>query len=128
MPDVLICDRDRSFTASLEKLLEGSGYAVETSEPGSPAIQKLLGGSVGLVVLRIHVDDGEGLEMIPLIHQIDRELPIIAVGDTESLEMERKVRVEKVFYYMVQPLDVDEVREVVDRAMQAQGKRGASHP
>ncbi len=124
MPDVLICDRDRSFARSLETSLIECGYTVEISDAGKRAVQKLLSDPCGTVVLGVHVDNAEGLETIPTIHQIDRELPIVAVGDEGSLEMERKVRMEKVFYYRVQPVDFDELREVIRRALEGREDRG----
>lgn len=115
MPDVLICDQDRSSADSIKTFLIGCGYTIEVSNVGSRAVQKLLSRPFGVVMLGVH--DAEALEMIPVIHQIDRELPIVAIGDEESLEMERKVRLEKVFYYMVRPVDLDELKEVVCRAL-----------
>ena len=124
MSDILIYDRDRTFARSLETFFTGSGYTVETFDVGSRAVQKLLSGLYGVVVLGVHIDDVEELEIIPIIHQIDRELPVVAVGDGESLEMERKVRLKKVFYYMVQPVDLDEMTEVVRRAIEGREDRG----
>jgi DNA-binding NtrC family response regulator len=71
-----------------------------------------------MVLLGVHEEDPDGVEMIPLVHQIDRNLPVVVVGDGVSLDMERRVRLEKVFYYMVQPVDFDEMRQVVQRALQ----------
>ncbi len=121
MSDVLICDRDRSFAESLEEVLGEWGYTVEISDVGSRAVQKLLAGSCGMVVLGVQEGDQDGVEMIPLVHQISRDLPVVVVGDGGSLEMERRVRLEKVFYYMVQPVDFDEMKQVVQRALQGKG-------
>ena len=118
MSDVLICDRDRTFAESLEEVLSDWGYAAEVSDVGSRAVQKLLGGTCKMVLLGVHEEDPDGVEMIPLVHQIDRNLPVVVVGDGVSLDMERRVRLGKVFYYMVQPVDFDEMRQVVQRALQ----------
>ena len=121
MSDVLICDRDRSFAESLERVLSDWGYAAEVTDVGSRAVQKLLAGSCGMIVLGVHEGDHDGVDMIPLVHQISRDLPVVVVGDGGSLEMERRVRLEKVFYYMVQPVDFDEMKQVVQRALQGKG-------
>ena len=124
MSDILICHRNRSFAESLEAFLAGCGYTVQVSDVGSRGIQKVLSGSCGVVVVGVHVTDTEGLEMIPVVHQVDRQLPVVAVGDEGSLEMERKARLAKVFYYMVQPVDFDELKKVVSRALQGQEDPG----
>ena len=122
--DILICDEDRDLAGSLKTFLVGCGYTVQVSNRGSRGIQKLLSDPCGVVVLGVHVGDVEGLEMLPVIHEIDGELPVVAIGDRESMDMERTVRMAKVFYYMVLPLDFDELREVVSRAMQRQKDTG----
>ena len=124
MPDVLICDRDSDFAKWLGEYLEECAYGVEIADVGTKGVQRLLSDPVGVVVLGVKPDDTEGLEMIPVIHQIDQGLPIVAVGSEESLEMERKVRLENVFYYTVQPVDLEEVKEAVGRALTG---RGAKH-
>ena len=124
MPDVLICDRDRSLAGSVEKFLTRHGYAVHVSDLGSRGIHQILAEPCGVVVLGVYADDAEGIEMIQVVHQIDRNLPVVAVGDRESLEMERQVRMAKVFYYTVLPVDFDEVREAVSRALQRQKDTG----
>ena len=125
--DVLIWHPDGSLTRSLETFLMGCGYTVEVADTGPAAIRKLLSDTWGLIVLGVQIDDDEGFEMIPLIHQIDRELPVVAVGNEGSLEMERKVRLEQVFYYMVQPVDFGEMKEVACRALQGRRHGGKRH-
>jgi DNA-binding NtrC family response regulator len=125
MPDdVLIYARDGALIRSLQTSLTGCGYHVETSDAFSQTVQKLLSTQFGVLVLGVYIDDAESLEMIALAHQIDAQLPIVTIGDRESLQMERKVRLEKVFYYMVQPIDRHEVETAVHQALEKGGRRG----
>lgn len=124
MPDVLIYARDGALVKSLQTSLTWCGYHVETSDALSRTVQKLLSERFGALVLGVYTNDIESVEMIALAHQIDAQLPIVTIGDRESLQMERKVRQEKVFYYMVQPIDRHEVETAVHQALERGGRRG----
>jgi DNA-binding NtrC family response regulator len=59
----------------------------------------------------------EHLDMIPLIHAVRSELPIIVIAEEDSLELERAARQKKIFYYLVHPLDRSEVEAVLEDAL-----------
>ena len=117
MPDVLICERDRSVAQSWAELLAADGRTVDVAEPVKVAVEEALSESCGMVVVTVSPRDDEGLELIPAVHEVDPKMPVVAVGETESLELEREARIRKVFYYLVQPVEPDELKAVVGRAL-----------
>jgi len=65
------------------------------------------------VVLGIGRRTKARLEMIPVIRAVWSELPIIVVGNEDSLELERRARQAGIFYYFVHPLEKPEVEAVL---------------
>ena len=117
MPDVLICERDHSVAQSWAELLAADGHTVSVVEPVKVAVEGALSEPCGMVVVTVSPGDDEGLELIPAVHEVDQKMPVVVVGETESLELEREARIRKVFYYLVQPVEPDELKAVVGRAL-----------
>ncbi len=63
------------------------------------------------------------LEVVPLIHAVRHELPVIVVAEDDSLELERSAREKGIFYYLVRPIEASEVRAVLqDLLRRAEGR------
>ncbi len=118
MPDVLICDRDRVFTRLLAEYLIGQGLTVGIIENACKEKQSVLSKPFGVVIVGVYEGDPDTLEVISVIHRLDNGLPIIAVGNKTSLELERRTRLAKVFYYAVQPVNFDELKAVIFRGLE----------
>jgi DNA-binding NtrC family response regulator len=66
------------------------------------------------VVLGVGRDTLAHLDMIPLIRAVRRELPVILIAEDASLELERRARQHKIFYYLVHPIERSEVNAVLN--------------
>ena len=68
----------------------------------------------------IHINDRleegavTGVEIIQVLKKLDPRLPIVVITEGCSFETERKARVAGVFFYMLKPLNAQEVRSVLD--------------
>ena len=49
-----------------------------------------------------------------MIRVVRRELPVILIAEDASLELERRAREHKIFYYLVHPIERSEVEAVVE--------------
>jgi DNA-binding NtrC family response regulator len=117
MMTILLCDRDPLFAEAIERLLAEAGYTVETTNRPEEAISRLLPKRFGAMIFGLHSEKEEDAETIPVINRIDRQLPIIAIAEDDSLDLERRARKGKLFYYAVRPIDIEEVKEVVNQAV-----------
>ena len=120
MSTILVGDGNYSFLQCLEEMLFAKDYQIEVTESASELIQKLLRKKFEVLVLGTNIKNMDGLEVIPIAKQIDKNLPIIVVADCGSLETERKARMQNIFYYFVKPVNPDEMKAVLREAM---GKR-----
>jgi len=112
---VLVLSR-RSPGTELAATLDELGFQAEWTDSGAGAICEAAAGDLALCVIGVSREDEEDLEFLPCLNQVDPWLPVIVVNDRDSLETQRKVRSHRVFYYLVEPLDRDEVRAVIDAA------------
>ena len=116
MSTILIGDANSSFLRWLEEMLFAEDYQIDTAESASELIQKLLRRNFESLVLNTNIKGMDGLEVIPIVKQIDKKLPIIVVADCGSLETEKKARMQNIFYYFVKPIYPDEMKEVLREA------------
>jgi DNA-binding response OmpR family regulator len=54
------------------------------------------------------------LDVIPMIRAVGKDPPVIVVAEEDSLDLERRARQHPVFYYLVHPLEQNEVKAVLD--------------
>lgn len=102
--------------AELAAALDELGFQAEWTDSGAVAVCEAAAGDVALCVIGLSRESEEDLEYLPCLNQVDPWLPVIVVNDRDSIETQRKVRSHRVFYYLVEPLDRDEVRAVIDAA------------
>ena len=102
--------------AEMAAALDDLGFQTEWTDSGAGAVCEAAAGDLALCVIGVSRLGEEDLEYLPCLNQVDPGLPVIVVNDCDSLETQRKVRSHRVFYYLVEPLERDEVRAVIDAA------------
>lgn len=122
MSDILVCNSDRPLSQYLVNLLSEEGHRVEVTQKGSDAIQKILSKKFKAVILGMDIEGMSGVEVISIVNKIDTTLPIIAIATDDSLEAERRVRSEKIFYYFIKPINGKEMRAVIRDAIRKKGE------
>lgn len=116
-PFILIADDDESIRGLLREVLAEEGYKVKTVESGIMAIKKSLKQTVDVLILDIHMAGMSGIGVIPILKKARPYLPIITITGDTSVETERKVRAEGIFYYFVKPFDLEEMKKAVKSAL-----------
>lgn len=117
MGSVLISNGNFGLKSYLFDLLSAEGYKVETAKNCFDVIQRVLTGRYDVVVLGIDNEEAIALETIRVINKIDINLPIIAMTHDPSFETQKRVRQEKIFYYILKPIDREEIKAAVRNAM-----------
>lgn len=103
--------------AALVAAMEAAGLAMEWTASGPAAVSEVLAGNVAVCVVVAGRRNSEGVDFLPCINQINPLLPVIVLSDADSIELQRRIRACKVFYYFVGPLEGDEAREVFRAAL-----------
>lgn len=115
MAEILVVDRDPiSVRATLTHL---QAYDVQVATTFSQARDLQRSHGYRLIILSVYTDAFNTPGMIESLYEINDQVRIVAVGDQSSLDLERTVRLSKVFFYMIRPIDFSELKAVIKRAL-----------
>lgn len=117
IPKILIFSRRPADGNNLTKILVSEGYQVNWTDSGPEAMCQALSRELGAVIIFLQKKGYRELEYVPCLNRIDHTLPVIVISDHDSLKLQREVRQYKVFYYLPQPLDMEEIKAVLRDAM-----------
>lgn len=114
MPDILVVDRDlMSARAMIPHLKPHSVHIAQTQQQAIGVLDVCR-----VVILAVYADAPNISNMtIASLYRTKPELRIVAVGDQSSLDLERAVRLSQVLFYMIRPIDYEELNMVVQRAL-----------
>lgn len=108
---------------ALAAVLGDAGLEMEWAGSGPAAVSEVLAGNVAVCVVVAGGRGDEELDFLPCINQVDPLLPVIVLSAADSLELQRRIRSCKVFYYLVGPPADGEAREVLAAALPRRGGR-----
>ncbi|PYV65278.1 MAG: Fis family transcriptional regulator [Acidobacteria bacterium] len=86
MPNILICDDERSICEMLDIALRREGYKVETANSGEMAKRKLESALYDVVVTDIKMPNINGIEVLKHAHQISPESAVILITAVDDYE------------------------------------------
>ncbi len=115
---VLIVDDERTLARSIKLFLEEQGYEAEVANDGDRALQLLEKVHPDVVFLDLRLPKASGLDLLKRIRAYD---PVVAaVMMTAHGTIENAVEAMKLgaFDYVTKPVDLDEVKIIVERAQE----------
>jgi len=115
-PAVILCDADRSEVSQLKELLAPL-YDLVLSTAPVEALNSLMSSSFETMLLGLNKKDKSFLELIPLVKKLQPTLPIIVIADGRSLEEQRAVQRQGVFYFLPRPIASKEILSAVANAV-----------
>ena len=86
MPNLLICDDERSICEMLDITLRREGYKVETVNSGEAAIRKLDSALFDVVITDIRMPNINGIEVLKHAHKVSPESAVILITAVEDYE------------------------------------------
>ena len=114
---ILLIEDDASTASSLEKVLRGEGYEVDTAGRGDEGLQRALGDRYAVVLTDLRLPGLTGLELVAQLHAAKPKLPIIlmtAHGTTETAIEATKLGA---CDYLLKPFEADELLDLVGSAV-----------
>lgn len=119
---ILIVDDDRSLREFLEIFFAKEGFRVFTAGDGEEALKLLEKTSVDLVLADIRMPKVDGLKFLKLLRRRGLKLPIIMITAYASLDSAVEAKKEGAFDYVSKPFKLDELRTLVNKALQRKEK------
>src|SRR5258707_93947 len=114
---ILIVDDDRSIRRTLEKFLGGEGYEVTTAHDAPSAIAATAG--VDLVLLDLGLPGGSGFDVLSALEGKPSRPTVVVVTARDDMQSTVKAIQLGAYEYLVKPVDIDRLREVVRTAIES---------
>jgi DNA-binding response OmpR family regulator len=118
MPTILIVDDDDAIRGMLYDLLSEK-YQCDTASMAEEALQYLQVEKYDAILTDIAMPGLTGVELLKRIQETDSNTPVILISGKGS-EQDPKALIDLgAFAYVTKPFDLDEIEEVVERAIMA---------
>jgi DNA-binding NtrC family response regulator len=118
MPRLLVVDDEANILYAIQKHFQSDTLEVAVAQTGRQGLELVRDFHPDAVLLDVRLHDMSGMEVFDLIRQLDARLPVILVtafGDTETAIEAMK---RGAFEYLLKPLDIHQLREVLERALE----------
>ena len=114
---VLIVDDDAEIRALLEEFLDQHGYAVRSAATAESAFWALMHEVPDVVLLDISMPGLSGVEIIPAIRNVSRDVKIIMVSGSTDVELSKRALAYGAFDYVTKPVDTEYLLRSLEAAM-----------
>jgi len=121
MQGILIMDEDKGTMKQLAELFIDAGYHVTLTDSVASAIYGILKKTAQVVVMGSKCDNLMAADLVPIMKQCNKNLPIILIAAETSLTLLRQLRCEGIFYHALSPSDNtgrEEIRQAVHCAFE----------
>lgn len=124
MTAILVIDDDRSVRHLVSKAFDGNGIVVETASNVEEGLQLLTQRrpTIDVCLLDIMLPGISGLEAVDRFQQLDPKLPIIFITSMNSSDTAIEAMKRGAYDYIVKPLDIAHLHELVARAVEIRRK------
>jgi two-component system response regulator HydG len=114
---ILVVDDDRAHRTMLRTLLGGWGYSVQETDDGAGAIDEVHERPYDLVLMDVRMVKISGLEALPEIKRHNPAIPVLIMTAYSSVQTAVDALKKGAYDYLTKPLDFDELRLSIERAM-----------
>jgi two-component system nitrogen regulation response regulator GlnG len=118
MPKPLVVDDEPNVLYSIEKGLQSDELEVVVAPTGRLGIELVAQARPDAVILDVRLSDMSGLEVFDSIRKCAPRLPVIIITAYASTETAIEAMKRGAFEYLLKPVDLHQLREVVQRALE----------
>jgi two-component system response regulator HydG len=115
---ILVVDDDLAHRTMLRTLLGGWGYDVAEADDGQSAVEAVHKHPFDLILMDIRMIRVSGLEALVEIKRFNPAIPVVIMTAYASVETAVKALKEGAYDYLTKPLDFDELKIIMERAME----------
>jgi len=109
MGKLLIVDDDLSILMVLKMRLESEGYQVEVASEIKAAKDLAVRNEYELAILDLKLPDGNGIDLMKSIHEVDPGLPVIILTAYGTIESAIEAMKAGAYKYLKKPFDYREL-------------------
>ncbi|MBI3785094.1 MAG: nitrogen regulation protein NR(I) [Deltaproteobacteria bacterium] len=115
---ILIADDEESIRWVLRTALSGEGHAVEDLDRGEAALQRLIDERYDLALVDIKMPDLDGLSLLTRAREANVQTPIVIITAQNTMANAIEAMKRGAYDYLTKPFDLEEVRLLVQRALE----------
>ena len=115
---ILIVDDEEIIIRSCLRILDGDNYVVDSLQDGWEALRKIDEENYDVIILDIMMPKIDGLEVLQHVKERHPEIDVIMVTGLSQIQTAVKAMKLGAFDYLSKPFDPDELKLVVDRALE----------
>ena len=116
-PKLLIVDDDTGHLAMLATMTKGWGYGADKAEDGSEAVAKIKERPYDAVLMDVRMARVGGIEALKEIKEYNPAVPVIIMTAFSSVNSAKEALKAGAYDYLTKPLDFDELRLALERAL-----------
>lgn len=114
---ILLVDDDKSILRTFTRILEKSGYNIDTAETGKEATDKALNRQYDLALVDIHLPDMDGTDLLAKLKKPLQHAVKIMITGFPSLETGVKALDEGADAYLVKPVKPQELLVLIEEKL-----------
>ena len=118
-PSILVVDDELKICQFLEVLLKREGYRVSSVQNASDALQRIERETHDLIITDLRMPGMDGFELVNRAKALREDMPIIMVTGYATVKTAVKAMRHGVDDYVTKPFNLDELRKVIGRTLQA---------
>lgn len=115
---ILIVDDEEIVIRSCRRILGDSMYVLDSTHDGQDALRKVDETEYDLIVLDIMMPGTDGLEVLQQVKERHPDVDVIMMTGLSEIQTAVKAMKLGAFDYLSKPFDPDELKHVVDRALE----------
>ena len=115
---ILVIDDEASQREAVGGYLRKRGFTVLQADNGRRGLEILQGQVVDLVITDLRMPELDGMGVLEAARQTNPDIGVVLVTAFGSVDGAVDAMQEGAFHYLEKPIDLDELDEIVDRALQ----------
>ena len=117
MPTLLIVDDEPAIQHAFQRAFRGADLTLRSAHTAAEALAAVASQPPDVIVLDVQLPDASGLETFHRIRRLDERLPVVIVTGHGTTELAIEAMKEGAFEYILKPLELGELRELIARAV-----------
>ena len=117
---ILVIDDDSSGREALTLLLRSVGYTVDSVSNGADALNVIAREKFQIIVSDLFLPDSSGFDILQNVRKLTTATEVIVVTGHASAQTAVRAMKEGAFDYITKPIDFDELKIVVAKALEKQ--------
>lgn len=113
---VLIIDDEQPHAEAISESLERSGYLCTVATSGPHGAQRIGNEDFDIIVTDLVMDEVDGLDILQKAKQTLPDVQVVLISGHGTVKQAVTAMQQGAYHYLTKPLDIDELRTVIDKA------------